>query len=72
MRKEDPFDPNVVPIMSAAFLITLWLFLGSLTMLAVNEAHPGGVSVWEFVRGMIVWPWQLVQHWSEIRLWSFW
>ncbi len=50
--------PARVPLtmLIAAFCATLWLFIGSLVMLAMNEITPGGVSLAEFARGMIAWP----------------
>lgn len=44
-------------MLTAAFLLTLWLFIGSIIMLLMNERTPDGVSLSEFVQGMIAWPW---------------
>ncbi len=38
------------------FLITAYLFVGSLVMLLVNELTYGAITEKEFLRGMALWP----------------
>lgn len=38
------------------FLITAYLFIGSLVMLIVNELAYGAITEKEFLRGMVFWP----------------
>ena len=38
------------------FLITAYLFIGSLVMLLVNELTYGAITKKEFLRGMVLWP----------------
>lgn len=38
------------------FLITAYLFVGSLVMLVVNELAYGSITEREFVNGMCFWP----------------
>lgn len=38
------------------FLIVLYLFIGALVMLLVNELLDGAITDQEFLRGMLLWP----------------
>lgn len=38
------------------FLITAYLFIGSLVMLLANELTYGAITEKEFLRGMLFWP----------------
>lgn len=54
---------------SIVFLTVLWLFVGSVFMLAVNDRMPGGVTEGEFVKGMLIWPWIALSFaWDLLRL----